>query len=491
MPDSPPLPRTGDVSVDEFRDAAHRVVDWIADYVGGGVEQYPVLSPLAPGAVRSALPPAPPAEGEPLARILDDVQRVVLPGVTHWNHPGFFAYFAITGSAPGILGEMLTAALNVNAMLWRTSPSATELEALSLDWLRQMIGLGDGWFGIITDTASISSMLALAAAREARAELAVRERGLAGRADVPRLRVYTSAHSHSSIDKAAITLGLGHENVVHVPVDAEHRMDAGALARLVEADVARGWIPLAAVATVGTTSTTSVDPVPAVAAVCRAHGMWLHVDGAYGGVAGLVPEMRHLLDGVDGADSLVVNPHKWLFTPVDCSAFFTRRPDVLKRAFSLVPEYLVTTAPDAVVNYMDYGVQLGHRFRALKLWMVIRAFGTEGLAERIRHHCAMARDFAAWVDADPDWERLAPVPMSVVCFRWAPAGTSEAERDAANARLLEQVNASGRVYLSHTKLDGRYTIRLAIGNLRTEHRHVAEAWRILRDVAASATGERP
>ena len=475
----------GDVDPEAFRRAAHEAVDWMADYLAGGAESLPVLSHATPGELRRALPAAPPAAGEPLDLMLDDFRRLVLPGVTHWNHPGFLAYFAITGSAPGVLGEMLTAALNVNAMLWRTSPAATELEEHALDWLRQLMGLGDGWFGTITDTASISSLLALAAAREARPELAVRQRGLAGRADLPRLRVYTSAHSHSSVDKAAITLGLGHENVVHVPVDDAFRMDAAALARLVEADVARGSVPLAAVATVGTTSTTSVDPVPEILRVCRTHGMWLHVDGAYGGVAGLVPELRHLLDGVDGADSLVVNPHKWLFTPVDCSAFFTRRPEVLKGAFSLVPEYLVTTAPDVVTNYMDYGVQLGHRFRALKLWFVIRAFGAEGLAERIRFHCALAQEFARWVDDHPDWERLAPAPLSVVCFRYAPPGTNEAERNAINARILERVNASGRVYLSHTKLGDAYTLRVAIGNLRTERRHLAEAWRLLREAAAA------
>jgi aromatic-L-amino-acid decarboxylase len=475
----------GDVPVAEFRAAAHRVVDWIADYLDGGAARLPVLSRLEPGALRAALPAAPPAAGEPLDAMLDDFERLVLPGMTHWNHPGFFAYFAITGSAPGILGEMLAAALNANGMLWRTSPSVTELEQHTLDWLRRLLGLGDGWFGVINDTASISSLLALAAAREARAELAVRERGLAGRTDLPTLRVYTSAHSHSSVDKAAITLGLGHENVVHVPVDDDFRMRADALAQLVADDRARGFLPLAAVATVGTTSTTSVDPVPDILRVCRAHDLWLHVDGAYGGVAGVVPELRHLLAGVDGADSLVVNPHKWLFTPVDCSAFYTRRPEVLERAFSLVPEYLVTTAPDAVVNLMDYGVQLGRRFRALKLWFVIRAFGAEGLAERIRYHVALAREFARWVDAAPDWERLAPTPLSVVCFRYAPPGTSEAERNAVNAAIMEAVNRSGQVYLSHTKLGDAYTLRLAVGNLRTERRHVEEAWSLLRDTAAS------
>lgn len=475
-----------DVPAHDFRAAAHRLVDWMADYMDGGAEELPVLSRMQPGELRAALPPSPPREGEPLDRLLDDAERLVIPGITHWNHPGFFAYFAITGSAPGVLGEMLASALNVNAMLWRTSPAATELEEHSLDWLRQLLGLTEGWFGIITDTASISSMLAIAAAREARQELDVRERGLAGRADLPPLRVYTSEQSHSSIDKAAITLGLGHENVVHVPVDEAFRMRPDALAALIDEDRASGRLPLAAVATVGTTSTTSVDPVPEILRICRQHDVWLHVDGAYGGMAGLVPEMRHMLDGVDGADSLVVNPHKWLFTPVDCSAFYTRRPDVLERAFSLVPEYLVTTAPDAVTNYMDYGVQLGHRFRALKLWFVIRAFGADGLAERIRFHCELAREFAGWVEAEDGWELMAPTPMSVACFRYAPEGTTEEERNVLNARILEDVNASGEIYLSHTKLDGQYTVRLAIGNLRTERRHVARAWELLR---AAATPE--
>jgi len=286
------------------------------------------------------------------------------------------------------------------------------------------------------------------------------------------------------VDKAAITLGFGHENVVHIDTDADFRMRVDALDAAVRADRAAGYLPLATVATVGTTSTTSIDPVPAIAALCGREGMWLHVDGSYGGVAAVVPEMQHVLAGVELADSLVVNPHKWLFTPIDLSAMFTRRPDVLKRAFSLVPEYLVTREQSDVVNLMDYGVQLGRRFRALKLWMVIRAFGAEGLAARLRHQMGMAREFAGWVDAAPEWERVAPVPFSLVCFRYAPAGTGEGEREALNAAILERVNASGRAYLSHTKLNGRYVLRLAIGNMRTELRHVSDAWRLLREAAA-------
>jgi aromatic-L-amino-acid decarboxylase len=483
--DTPSSRTLGDIAPDEFRRQARRVLQWIGDYLEHP-ERFPVLPRVGPGEIAATIPAEPPAEPESLDAVLDDFERLIVPGVTHWNHPGFFAYFAISASAPGILAEMLISALNVNAMLWKTSPAATELELRTLDWLRQLLGLGGGWFGLINDTASISTLLALAAAREAKPELAIREKGMAGRADLPRLRVYTSSHAHSSVDKAAITLGFGHENVVHVDTDADFRMRVDALDAAVRADRAAGYLPLATVATVGTTSTTSIDPVPAIAALCAREGMWLHVDGSYGGVAAVVPEMRHVLAGVELADSLVVNPHKWLFTPIDLSAMFTRRPDVLKRAFSLVPEYLVTREQSDVVNLMDYGVQLGRRFRALKLWMVIRAFGAEGLAARLRQQMEMAREFAAWVDAAADWERVAPVPFSLVCFRYAPAGTSEAERDALNAAILERVNASGSAYLSHTKLDGRYVLRLAIGNMRTEPRHVGEAWRLLRAAAAAA-----
>ena len=479
----------GDIPADEFRRQAQRVVEWMSDYLANA-ERYPVVSRVGPGDVAATLPTEPPATAESLDDILDDFERLIIPGVTHWNHPGFFAYFSVTASAPGILAEMLMSTLNVNAMLWKTSPSATELELRTLDWLRQLLGLGDGWFGLINDTASISTLLALAAAREAKPELQIRERGMAGRTDLPRLRVYTSAHSHSSVDKAVLTLGIGHENVVHIPTDDEFRMRVDALESAVAEDRARGYLPLATVATVGTTSTTSIDPVPAIAALCKREAMWLHVDGSYGGVAAVVPELRHVLDGVEHADSLVVNPHKWLFTPIDLSAMFTKRPDVLRRAFSLVPEYLVTREQNDVVNLMDYGVQLGRRFRALKLWMVIRAFGADGLAARLRQQLEMAREFASWVDAAPDWERVAPVPFSLVCFRYAPANTSEPERDAANAAILEHVNASGRAYISHTKLNGRYVLRLAIGNLRTEPRHVAAAWHLLRDAAIAAIGVR-
>ena len=471
---------SGDLSRDELVEQGRSVLDWIAEYLEHP-EQYPVLSQAKPGEILASLPPSPPREAEPLERILADFETKIIPGITHWNHPAFFGYFATSSSVPAILAEMLVATLDVKAMLWKTSPAATELEQLVTDWLRQMLGLNDGWFGITTDTASISSMLSLAAARESRPELAVRERGMAGRADLPRLRVYASEHVHSSVDKGALALGIGLENVVKIAADDEFRMRPDALAAAIAADRSLGYLPLACVATVGTTSTSSIDPVPAIAEICGRENVWLHVDGAYGGMLAIVPEFRSILDGVESADSLVVNPHKWLFTPAECSVLFLKRPEVLKRAFSLVPEYLVTREQDEVVNYMDYGVQLGRRFRALKLWMIIRGFGTDGLAERLREHCMLARTFAAWVALSEDWELMAPVPFSLVCFRYAPSGMSDLECDQRNEAIMHAVNAGGDVFLSHTKLHGRFTLRLAIGNIRTEERHVALAWQRLKE----------
>jgi aromatic-L-amino-acid/L-tryptophan decarboxylase len=474
----------GDLPTAELLNHGHAALEWIARYLDHP-ERVSVLAQVVPGEIRELLPASPPESGEPLGDILRDFETQIVPGITHWNHPGFFGYFATSSSVPGIIAELLVSALDVKAMLWRTSPAATELEQVTTDWLRQMLGLPGGWFGFLNDTASISSMLALAAAREAKPELDIRARGMAGRADLPRLRVYTSRHAHSSIDKAALALGFGLDNVVHIDVDEAFRMRPDALAAAIADDNATGYLPLACVATVGTTSTTSIDPVPAIAAICRRESIWLHVDAAYGGVAAICPEMRDVLAGVELADSLVVNPHKWLFTPFDCSAFFTTQPGVLERAFSLVHEYLMTPERESVVDFMNYGVQLGRRFRALKLWMVIRGFGTTGLAARIRTHCELAREFAQWVRTDPAWEVVAPVPFSLVCFRYAPPGVHEETINEMNARILANVNATGEVFLSHTKLDGRYVLRLAVGNIRTEERHVRRAWELLKEAASS------
>jgi aromatic-L-amino-acid/L-tryptophan decarboxylase len=477
--------RAGDMPPAEFARHAAELASWIAAYFEG-VEQLPVLARVEPGEVRATLPDSLPEHGEPMERILADFRADLLPGVTHWNHPSFFAYFAISGSAPGVLGEMLAAALNVNAMLWRTGPAATELEERSLDWLRQLIGLPAGFSGVIQDTASISTLAALAAARH-RAFPAAREAGLAGG---PRLRLYCSEEAHSSVSKAAITLGLGLEGARRIPVDERFRLRPDLLEAAIRADLAAGDLPFCVVATVGTTSTTAVDPLPELASICRRHRLWLHVDAAYGGAAAILPEMRHVLDGAAEADSLVVNPHKWLFVPVDCSALFLRDASPLRDALSLVPEYLRTPEPDAARNLMDYGPALGRRFRALKLWMVLRYFGRAGLQDRIREHIRLARGFAARVDAAPDWERLAPADFSVVAFRYRPAGfDDEAALDRINEAILERVNRSGDAFLSHTRVRGRFALRLAVGNLRTTAEHVDRAWRLLvRESALAAAG---
>jgi len=465
--DEPGLDQSlGDMDPDLFRSEARKMIDWIAENLRDGGRRYPVLSRIEPGEVAAALPDHAPEQAEDLEAVWRDFQEILLPGVTHWNHAGFMAYFGITGSGPGILGELLSAALNVNGMLWRTCPSATELELVVLGWLREALGLPDGFFGFLTDTASIGSMLALAAAREA-AGLDIRNRGMCGRDDLPLLRVYASDQAHSSVAKACITLGLGLDGYRTIPHDGQYRLDPGALERAIAEDRAAGIRPLAVVATVGTTSTTSVDPVPAMAEIARREGLWLHVDAAYAGTAAICPEHRWCLEGCDAADSFVFNPHKWLFTPIDASAIYTRHPETFKKAFSLVPEYLTTPVTGQVVDLMDYGVQLGRRFRALKLWWVLRAFGLEGVRRRLRRHMELARDFAGWVDDDPRLERAAEVPFSVVCFRARDAGATPEDRDRYNLALMERINAGGEVYLSHTRLDDGIALRVAIGNLHT------------------------
>ncbi len=473
----------------EFRRQGHALVEWIADYLAHN-ERYPVLPRVAPGDVRAALPASAPEQGEPFDRIFADFERVIVPALTHWNHPGFFAYFAITASEPGILAEFLSAALNQQAMLWRTSPAATELEDVSLAWLRQLMGLPAAFDGVIYDTASVATLHGLAAARET-AVADVRRLGLAGRDDIGRVRVYCSEHAHSSVDKAVILLGLGHESLRRIPADAEFSMNVEALGAAIAEDRRAGVTPVAVVATVGTTSMTSADPVSAVADLCAREGLWLHVDAAYAGVAAIIPEHRHHFAGWDRADSIVVNPHKWLFTPFDLSAFYCRRMDVLRSAFSLVPEYLRTAEGADVRNLMDTGVQLGRRFRALKLWMILRHFGAEGLRTALAEHMRLAQLFARWVDEDAHFERLAPVPFSVVCFRARPSDVrlNDVELDALNEKLMASVNATGEIFLSHTKVNGRFALRLAIGNLRTAERHVARAWHLLQTHTAELRSE--
>jgi aromatic-L-amino-acid/L-tryptophan decarboxylase len=477
-----------DMEPEAFRVAAHAVVDLMADYLAG-VERFAVFPNIEPGSIAPLLPDAVPDAPDGLGAILDDYRALVEPNATHWQHPGFLAYFGTTASGPGILGEMLTAAIGQNAMLWRTSPIATELEGVVVGWLREALGLPEVFDGLITDTASTSSLIALAAAREA-AGVGAAERGIGGRSDVPAMRVYASTEAHSSIDKACMTLGLGRTGLSHVPSNERFEMDVAALRAAIASDRAAGLLPIAIVATIGTTSSTSVDPVASIAAVAESEGLWLHVDSAYAGAVAICPELRAPFAGWERADSIVVNPHKWLFTPLDASLLLSRRMDVLRAAFSLVPEYLLTLDRETPVHdYNEYTPQLGRRFRALKLWVQLRWFGLEGLRRRLRHHLELAGEFAAAVDADPAWQRLAPVPFSVVCFRYRPPRLADDEPalDEINARIMDAVNRSGEVFLSHTRLDGRFAIRMAVGNLRTEARHVARAWELLRAAAGEET----
>jgi len=456
-------------AAEDFRRAAHQAVDWIADYLADP-RNYPVLPNLEPGDLIDRLPKSGPEAGEPVERLLEDFHRLIVPATTHWNHPRFMAYFGSSGSGPGVLGELLSATLNMNAMVWKSGPASAELEQVALGWLRQWMGLPEDFFGIIYDTASISSTHAMAAARQM-ADPECRRRGSRGD-----LTAYISTQTHSSIEKAAIALGIGQDNVRKLEVDGEFRMQPGELAAAIQQDLAAGRKPFFVAATVGTTSTTSIDPVAEMAEIAARYGLWLHVDAAYAGAAAILPEIRPLFNGVERAHSLVMNPHKWLFTPSDCSAFYTRRPDLLREAFSLVPEYLRTQEHPRAVNFMDYGLQLGRRFRSLKLWFVMRYFGRQGLQQILRNHIQWAQQLAKAIGEDPRFEIVAPTPLSVVCFRLRAS-------DQDNQKLVEKVNASGKAFFSGTVLKGRYAIRFSIGNIGTSWEDVQQAWDLIRAAA--------
>jgi aromatic-L-amino-acid decarboxylase len=458
---------------DEFRRHAHQLADWMADYFRD-VGQLPVTPEVRPGDVRRQLPASPPDQGESFEQLFEDFGRIIMPGMTHWNHPGWFAYFPGNNSPPSVLAEMLTATLGAQCMSWATSPAATELEQVTMEWLRRMLCLPESFTGVIQDTASTATLVAL---------LSARERAPAG----ARLAVYTSTEAHSSVPKGVKLAGYALNHLRHIPVDSHYAMRPDALERALSSDRAAGLVPACVVATVGTTSSTAIDPLPAIAEICKRHGAWLHVDAAYAGTAAIVPELRPLFDGVEHADSLVFNPHKWMLVNFDCSAYFVRDRGALLRTFQITPEYLRTDQDAEVVNFRDWGIQLGRRFRALKLWFVIRSYGVEGLRAMVRNHVALARELAGEIEKTPKFELMAPVPFGLVCFRYRPSELepSDAAVDDLNRELLRRVNATRRVHLTHTELGGRYVIRMAIGQRQTERAHVAEAWELINEAAVS------
>jgi len=469
---------------EEFRRHGRAVVDWIADYYER-VESLPVQSRVEPGEVRASLPPEPPIRGEAFEEILADVERCILPGVTHWQSPNFFAFFPANSSGPAVLGELLSAGLGVQGMLWTTSPACTELETHVLDWLVDMMGLpgrfksdSDGG-GVIQDTASGASLTALLAARERATGYGGNEKGLDGR-----LVAYASSQTHSSVEKAVKVAGLGRENLRVIEVDDRFAMRPDALAGKIDEDRRAGRIPCFLCATVGTTSSNAIDPLPEIGSICREQGLWLHVDAAMSGTAALCPEFRHIHNGLEFADSYCFNAHKWMFTNFDCDCFFVADRAALIRTLSVLPEYLRNQATEsgAVIDYRDWGIPLGRRFRSLKLWFVIRHYGVEGLRHHVREHVRLAQEFAGWVEEAECFELAAPAPLNLVCFRHVGG-------DEINERLLERLNRSGKVYLTHTKLDDKYTLRMCVGQTYTEERHVSRAWELIREVAAQIERE--
>ena len=470
---------------DEFRQHGHAVVDWIADYYSR-IESFPVLSQVKPGGIRASLPASAPAQGEPFAALLKDVEQLILPGVTHWQSPNFFAYFPCNTSGPGILGDLLSSGLGVQGMLWSTSPACTELETHVLDWLVSMLGLPEKFLsssaggGVIQDTASSAVLCALLAAREQATHYVSNKKGCDGR-----IVAYASTQTHSSLEKAAMISGIGVENIRQIEVDENFAMRPEALGRQIEADQRAGLLPCFVCATVGTTSTNAMDPVAQIASICRQHNLWLHVDAAMSGTAMLCPEFRPLIDGVELADSFNFNPHKWMFTTFDCSCFWVADRKALIQTLSILPEYLRNQASEsgAVIDYRDWHIQLGRRFRSLKLWFVIRHYGVEGLQFHIREHVKLAQQFASWAKADARFELATPAPLNLVCFRHKGG-------DAANQSIMDNLNRSGDLFLTHTKLNGKMTLRLCVGQTNTQQRHVENAWKRIQEEAEKITAGR-
>jgi aromatic-L-amino-acid/L-tryptophan decarboxylase len=470
------------MNTQDFRKYGHEFVDWVAEYLENA-EKYPVRSTVRPGEIKGKLPPGPPSGPESMESIFRDFQEIIMPGITHWQHPGWFAYFPANNSPASVLAELLTAGVGAQCMIWQTSPAAAELEEVVLGWVRDMLGLPKGWSGVIQDSASTATLCALLTARERATDFRTNAEGLLPE----RLAVYATGETHSSVEKGVKIAGFGKENLRLIPTDSDFAMIPEALEKAVREDFAAGWKPACAVATVGTTSSGAVDPLGPIGRICREHGMWFHVDAAYAGTAAVCPEKRWILDGVEQADSFVFNPHKWMLTNFDCTAYFIKDPGPLVRTFEIHPEYLKTGVDAEVKNYRDWGIQLGRRFRALKLWFVLRSYGVEGIQSMVREHVRMAGLFKGWVEARPDFEVLAPVHLSLVCFRLND-GRPEAELNALNKELLNRVNAGGKVFMTHTTLGGRFTIRLVVGQRTTTERHVREAWETILAEAGKLAG---
>ncbi len=470
----------------EFRARAHQLADWMADYFEQ-IAGYPVKPPVKPGDIKAQLPAGPPAGGESFDAMMADFERIILPGMTHWQHPQFFAYFPASRSAPSVLAEMLTAAMGAQCMIWQTSPAAEELEERVMGWLRDMLGLPAGWVGVIQDTASTATLAALLTAREKATDWKILKEGFYSG---PRLRVYASGQAHSSILKDVRIAGFGEENLVFIPVDENYAMIPEALEQAIQADLAQGFKPACVVAALGTTSSTAIDPLRPIGEICRRYEVFLHVDAAYAGAALLLPEMRWMSEGMELADSFVFNPHKWMFVNFDCTAYYVKDKDALVRTFSILPEYLKTPEDHLVNNYRDWGIPLGRRFRALKLWFVIRTYGVEGLQGKIREHIAFGQRLAQLIREAPDFELMAPVPLNLVCFRYHPPGDhSEAALDRMNEALLQRLNASGRILLTQTKLNGRYVIRMVAGQADSTWEDWKKGWELVVEMARGWSGD--
>ncbi len=473
-------------SFEVFRQEGHKLVDWIADYYAN-IEKYPVKSACKPGSVFAGIPAAPPAEPEDMKVIFNDFEQLIMPGITHWQNPSFFAYFPANTSFPSILAEMLSSALGAQCMKWETSPAATELEEAVMNWLKKMTGIPGDFEGVIQDTASTATLCAILSARERATGFRCNHEGMK---DTASMRIYCSEEAHSSVEKAVKIAGIGRNNLVKIGLDEKYRMQPAMLEEAIHMDIEAGLKPVCVVAALGTTGSTAVDPLEDIADICQRYGIWLHIDAAYAGSALILPECRWMIKGIEKADSFVFNPHKWLFTNFDCSAYFVRDSETLINTFKLVPEYLKTQIPEHVNDYSNWGIQLGRRFRALKLWFVIRSYGLQGLQEKLRNHMAIAQELKSWILQHKDFEITAPVTFNLVCFRYHPKGIDDLQMlNRLNEKLLLTANGTGKMYITHTKLNDRYTLRMSISQTHVELSHVKKAWHLIRETAENLNNQ--